>query len=85
MSFQPTSTQATSVADLRSWISNELVRVSNAFLISSQTTTLSLLTVAPAKPQIGQIVFADGTKWNPDGSSGRGLYYYDTGGWIHIA
>lgn len=83
MSFLPSSTSATTVADLRSWISNELVRVSNAFTTSSQTTTLLVLTAAPAKPQIGQIVFADGTNWNP--GSGRGLYYYDSGGWVHIA
>jgi len=83
MSFLPSSTSATTVADLRNWISNELVRVSNAFTTSSQTTTLLVLTAAPAKPQIGQIVFADGSNWNP--GSGRGLYYYDTGGWVHIA
>jgi hypothetical protein len=83
MSFLPSSTSATTVADLRSWISNELVRVSNAFTTSSQTTTLLVLTAAPAKPQIGQVIFADGTNWNP--GSGRGLYYYDSGGWVHIA
>jgi hypothetical protein len=83
MSFLPSSTSATTVADLRNWISNELVRVSNAFTTSSQTTTLLVLTAAPAKPQIGQVVFADGTNWNP--GSGRGLYYYDSGGWVHIA
>ena len=83
MSFLPSSTSATTVADLRTWISNELVRVSNAFTTSSQTTTLLVLTAAPAKLQIGQVVFADGSNWNP--GSGRGLYYYDTGGWVHIA
>jgi len=83
MSFLPSSTSATTVADLRTWVSNELNRVSNAFTTSAQTTTLPVLTVPPAKPQIGQVVFADGTDWNP--SSGRGLYYYDNGGWVHIA
>ncbi len=83
MSFLPSSTSATTVADLRNWISNELVRVSNAFTTSSQTTTLLVLTAAPAKPQIGQVVFADGSNWNP--GSGRGLYYYDSGGWVYIA
>ena len=83
MSFLPSSTSATTVADLRSWISNELVRVSNAFTTSSQTTTLLVLTAAPAKPQIGQVVFADGSNWNP--GSGRGLYYYVSGGWVYIA
>lgn len=83
MSYTTSSTSATTVADLRNWISNELVRVANAFTTESQTTTIPVLTAAPAKPQIGQIVFADGSNWNPN--SGRGLYYYDTGGWVHIA
>lgn len=83
MSYNPSSSSATNISDLRNWISNELVRVSNAFSTQSQTTQLPVLTVAPAKPQIGQVVFADGTNWNP--SAGRGLYYYDTSGWVHIA
>lgn len=30
----------------------------------------------PAKPKVGQVVFADGTSWNPDGVSGEGVYVY---------
>ncbi len=82
MSYIPSTSSATTVSDLRGWISNELIRVANAFSTESQTTILPLSTAAPAKPQLGQIVFADGTNWNP--SAGRGLYYYD-GGWVHIA
>lgn len=83
MSYQPSSSSATTVADLRNWIGGELLRVANTFITESQTTTLPVLNAAPAKPQIGQIVFADGTNWNPN--AGRGLYYYDAGGWVHIA
>ncbi len=82
MSFIPTASSATTVSDLRTWISNELLRVSNAFTTTSQTTTIPVITAAPSKPQIGQVVFADGTSWNPN--NGRGLYYYDTGGWVKI-
>jgi len=83
MSYQPSTSSASSLVDLRNFISNELVRVANAFTTEAQTTTLPVLSAAPAKPQIGQVVFADGTNWNPN--SGRGLYYYDTNGWVHIA
>ena len=83
MSFIPTASSAATVSDLRTWISNELLRVSNAFTTTSQTTTIPVITAAPSKPQIGQVVFADGTSWNPN--NGRGLYYYDTGGWLKIA
>lgn len=31
---------------------------------------------APAKPKAGQVVFADGTSWNPDGVNGEGMYVY---------
>lgn len=83
MSFSPSSTSATTVTDLRTWVSQELIRVSNAFTTSAQTTKIIVLNAAPAKPQTGQVVFADGTNWNP--GSGRGLYYYDTSGWVFIA
>jgi len=83
MKYNPSATSATTISDLRNWISNELIRVANAFTTEAQTTTLPVLSAAPAKPQIGQVVFADGTNWNPN--SGRGLYYYDTSGWVHIA
>jgi len=82
MSFIPTNSSASTVSDLRTWISNELIRVSNAFTTSSQTTTIPVLTAAPSKPQIGDVVFADGTNWNPN--AGRGLYYYDSA-WVKIA
>lgn len=38
---------------------------------------------APNKPQNGQLVYADGTNWNP--GSGRGVYYYKGNTWVFIA
>lgn len=38
--------------------------------------------VAPKKPRKGQVVYADGTNWNP--GSGEGLYVYKSG-WTFIA
>lgn len=37
---------------------------------------------APAKPQDGQLAYADGVDWNP--GSGRGVYRYDSTsvGWV---
>jgi hypothetical protein len=35
---------------------------------------------APTKPREGEIVFADGSGWNP--GSGRGLYQYVSGAWV---
>ncbi len=83
MSYIPSSTAADTATGLRSWLLQELNRIANGFTVASQTTTLPVLTVEPSKPVTGQIVFADGTGWNP--GSGRGLYYYDTNAWTHIA
>lgn len=84
MSYLPSSSSANTITDLRSWIASELVRIANSLVTESQTTKLPILNSAPAKPQTGQIVFADGTNWNPDSTNGRGLYYYDSG-WVFIA
>ena len=83
MSFFPSPTSASNVPELRTWITNELFRLGNNFTIESQKTTVSVLYASPERPQTGQIVFADGSDWNP--GSGRGLYYYDTNTWVHIA
>lgn len=76
MTFVPSSSAATTVSGLRAWVSNELIRLGNAIAKQSQEIRLPVTHSAPDKPQIGQIVFADGTNWNPGG--GRGLYLYDS-------
>ena len=83
MSYIPSSTTANTTDSLRAWLLQELNRIANGFTVASQTITLPVLTVEPTKKQTGQIVFADGTSWNP--GSGRGLYYYDTNAWTFIA
>ena len=42
-----------------------------------------VLHAAPAKPQPGMIVYADGTDWNP--GSGEGTYQYSiAGSWVLV-
>lgn len=41
-----------------------------------------VLYAAPAKPRESDIVFADGTTWNP--GAGRGLYQYVGGAWAKL-
>ena len=77
MSYIPSNTSANTTNGLRSWLVQELNRIANGFTVASQSTTLPVITEEPSKPVTGQIVFADGTAWNP--GSGRGLYYYDAG------
>lgn len=80
MSFIPTTTSASNINTLRNWVSGELLRVSNA--LSKTDIEIAIINAAPAKPQTGQVIFADGTNFNP--GNGRGLYYYDNA-WIKIA
>ena len=82
MSYVPTTSSAQSLPDFKNWISGELVRISNTFTTSRQSLNIPVINAEPAKPQVGDVVFADGTNWNPGG--GRGLYYYDTS-WTKIA
>lgn len=41
------------------------------------------LHVAPLKPRLGMVVYADGSDWDPGG--GEGLYVYKSGGWTFVA
>ncbi len=68
--------------------SEELQRFLNEQLaeVSRQSATLTPVdlilqevNVAPARPQNGQVVYADGTNWNP--GSGRGIYYFNGSTW----
>lgn len=43
---------------------------------------LPVLTSAPSSPQNGDIVYADGTSWNP--GSGAGIYAYEAGAWAKL-
>ena len=71
-----------SADDLPLYLNNELQRLS-ALLASASEDVMNEMYVAPTKPQNGQMVYADGTTWNP--SSGRGLYQYRSGtGWVFL-
>ncbi len=50
--------------------------------INSTQFCLPPLAAAPAKPENGVIVYADGTNWNP--GSGEGFYGYQAGAWVKL-
>ena len=44
---------------------------------------LGVRTAAPSNPQSGDVVYADGTSWDP--GSGEGIYRYSVAGsWVFI-
>jgi len=72
----PQSTEA-----LGTYLQQELHRVSELIGIISELVP-GVQHVAPTKPSISSIAYADGTNWNP--GSGEGLYVYKSTGWTFI-
>lgn len=45
---------------------------------------LDVTTVAPTKPRSGDIRYADGTLWKPNGTGGEGIWYHNGTTWIQM-
>ena len=72
----------TQVESLGLYVQNELVRIAQNLGDLSEYT-LPQLNEEPPRPRDGQLVYADGTNWNP--GSGKGFYGYKTGtGWVFL-
>jgi hypothetical protein len=39
---------------------------------------------APAKPRDGDVRYADGTQWKPNGTGGAGVWYFNGSTWIQL-
>jgi len=65
------------------FFADELDRISN-FLnnMEVEKIQLSILGAAPEKIEDGDVVYADGTAWNP--GSGEGFYGRENGSWIKL-
>ena len=68
--------------DLGVYLINELKRL--GYIIFNQSTfRLERTNVAPDKPRLGDIRYADGSNWNP--GSGEGIYFYNSAGnWVKL-
>lgn len=60
-----------SVVDLAKFIEDEFAAVATS---TQSTLQMQISYVAPSKPRLGMVVYADGTHWNP--GSGEGPYAY---------
>ncbi len=77
--FQPTQPGG----NLRSWLSQTVTAIAGALRRpQSEYVILDVLETAPARPQNGMMVYADGTSWNP--GSGAGFYGYQAGAWVKL-
>ena len=61
---------------LPDYLFNELNRL-GAILLNQSLFRLEPTYVAPTKPRIGDIKYADGTQWDP-GGTGEGIYLFNS-------
>lgn len=71
--------QSESLAELGEAVDRELKRIEEALSGNQRLPTNS---VEPQKPRGGDIVYADGTNWDPGG--GEGLYIFGSSGWTKL-
>lgn len=60
------------------WVEREFAAVAQGFFALERVRFVELH-VEPDKPRDGDVVFADGTDWDPGG--GKGFYGYYTAAW----
>ncbi len=63
---------------LKVFLQNELRQIATAIAVARKGR-LDKTTVAPPRPRDGDLVYADGTSWNP--GSGQGAYIYYGAAW----
>lgn len=81
--YTPTSIPSDAPAGLRAWLADQLRRLADE--LSHPTVTsirLTQLNAQPSKYADGDVVFADGTNWNPGG--GQGIYARYGAAWVKL-
>lgn len=70
-------------AALQGFLRSELTKIA-ATLSTLAAGHLDVTYMAPAKPRQGDIRYADGTQWQPNGSGGAGIWYFNGTAWIQL-
>ena len=83
MKYTPTAIPQDAQPGLRAWLAEQLRAIANS-LSAPQVTSIhfDILTAQPARYQNGDVVYADGTNWNP--GSGAGVYARVSGSWVKL-
>lgn len=80
--FEPTAVPSTFAA-LRSWLAAQLRVIADTLAAPTvRSITFAQLPAEPDKVGNGDVVFADGTNWNP--GSGAGVYARVSGSWVKL-
>ena len=65
-------------------INERFRRVAQALDKLQDRTLIEPVAVEPPKPFDGQVEFADGVNWSPDGTGDAALYYFSDGEWFRL-
>lgn len=82
-SYQPTAVPSDAPSGLRAWLAAQFRQIADA--LSNPTVVgvrFSILNAEPARYANGDVVYADGTNWNP--GSGAGVYARVSGAWTKL-
>ena len=64
------------------WLREEFVRLATSLTDREDRLRLQKLSVEPERPREGDVVYADGTNWNP--GSGSGVYVRGASSWTKL-
>lgn len=67
---------------LAAYLNAELFKISQALSLPREELFLQPLGAKPKKPREGQVVYANGSTWDP--GAGKGPYCFDGTNWIFI-
>jgi hypothetical protein len=80
--FEPTAIPS-SGGGLRAWLATMMRNIADALAAPEvQAVHFAILNAQPSKYSNGDVVYADGTNWNP--GSGAGLYERRSGAWAKL-
>lgn len=77
--YSPTPVPNSIAPRARSWLADELARVATAI---NANLRLRVLHAEPSRYAEGDIVYADGSDWNP--GSGEGVYVRTSSAWAKL-
>ena len=77
--YEPTVVPNDAPPGLRGWLARHMRQIADHLAAPLHADVLS---AEPARPADGDIVYADGTNWNP--GSGEGFYGRENGAWVKL-
>lgn len=71
----------TDAAEMQRFLRDEFQKI-GAAVQALALGHLDKINVAPSKPRNGDIRYADGVQWKPNGTGGVGIWYFNGAAWV---